>query len=147
MEYMKMELHEHEISQEHQMLQMTNMYEEIVTMYEAGKTIGKILEINKIEEKIHNNQIDIDSQIPEIISISIFLMLLVKPIYLFDVGFQMSYLAVLAIVSVQPMLYKLWKTPNLVIEHAFFINSISIGFFIDLISCIIGALRFTWWDK
>lgn len=41
--------------------------------------------------------------------ISAFLILLVKPTFLFSVGFQMSYLAVLGIVSVQPILYKLWK--------------------------------------
>ena len=61
------------------------------------------------------------------ISISIFLMLLVKPIYLFDVGFQMSYLAVLAIVSVQPMLYILWKTPNLVIDKFWQILTVTIA--------------------
>ena len=61
------------------------------------------------------------------ISISIFLMLLVKPIYLFDAGFQMSYLAVLAIVSVQPMLYKLWKTPNLVIDKFWQILTVTIA--------------------
>jgi competence protein ComEC len=41
--------------------------------------------------------------------ISAFVILLVKPTFLFQVGFQMSYLAVLGIVSVQPILYKLWK--------------------------------------
>lgn len=41
--------------------------------------------------------------------ISAFVLLLVKPIYLFDVGFQMSYLAVLAIVTIQPLIYKLWQ--------------------------------------
>jgi len=54
-------------------------------------------------------------------------MLLVKPIYLFDVGFQMSYLAVLAIVSVQPMLYKLWRTPNLVIDKFWQILTVTIA--------------------
>ncbi|WCO01177.1 ComEC/Rec2 family competence protein [Psychroserpens ponticola] len=42
------------------------------------------------------------------LSISIFILLLVKPMFLFDVGFQMSYLAVFAIVSIQPLLQKLW---------------------------------------
>ena len=42
--------------------------------------------------------------------ISAFVILLFKPTFLFSVGFQMSYLAVLGIVSVQPMIYKLWKT-------------------------------------
>jgi competence protein ComEC len=43
------------------------------------------------------------------LSISIFILLLFKPMFLFDVGFQLSYMAVLAIVSIQPLLYKLWK--------------------------------------
>lgn len=42
------------------------------------------------------------------LSISIFILLLVKPMFLFDVGFQMSYLAVFAIVSIQPLISKLW---------------------------------------
>ncbi len=41
--------------------------------------------------------------------ISAFVILLFKPTFLFEVGFQLSYLAVLGIVSVQPILYKLWK--------------------------------------
>lgn len=41
--------------------------------------------------------------------ISIFILLLFKPMFLFDVGFQLSYLAVLGIVAIQPLLYKLWK--------------------------------------
>jgi competence protein ComEC len=46
------------------------------------------------------------------LAISIFILLLFKPTFLLDVGFQMSYLAVIAIVSIQPLIYKLWK-PNL----------------------------------
>ncbi|RED46961.1 competence protein ComEC [Winogradskyella eximia] len=42
--------------------------------------------------------------------ISAFVILLFEPSFLFSVGFQMSYLAVLGIVSVQPTIYKLWKT-------------------------------------
>ncbi|MCC1483186.1 ComEC/Rec2 family competence protein [Winogradskyella immobilis] len=43
------------------------------------------------------------------IAISAFFILLFKPVYVFDVGFQMSYLAVISIVSIQPLLYKLWS--------------------------------------
>lgn len=43
------------------------------------------------------------------LAISMFVLLLVKPMFLFDVGFQLSYVAVLAIVSIQPLLYKLWQ--------------------------------------
>jgi len=43
------------------------------------------------------------------LTISIFILLLWKPTFLFDVGFQLSYLAVFAIVAIQPMLDKLWQ--------------------------------------
>ncbi|TJY37680.1 ComEC/Rec2 family competence protein [Pontimicrobium aquaticum] len=43
------------------------------------------------------------------LTISMFVLLLWKPTFLFDVGFQLSYLAVFAIVTVQPMLDKLWS--------------------------------------
>ncbi|WP_435413090.1 ComEC/Rec2 family competence protein [Psychroserpens mesophilus] len=51
------------------------------------------------------------------LSISIFILLLVKPMFLFDVGFQMSYLAVFAIVSIQPLLYKLWSPKWKVVDY------------------------------
>jgi len=49
------------------------------------------------------------SNIYNTLAISVFFILLFKPLFLFDVGFQLSYLAVLAIVSMQPILYKIWK--------------------------------------
>lgn len=51
------------------------------------------------------------------LSISIFILLLVKPMFLFDVGFQMSYLAVFAIVSIQPLLYKLWSPKWKIVDY------------------------------
>ncbi|WP_348636545.1 ComEC/Rec2 family competence protein [Mariniflexile litorale] len=44
------------------------------------------------------------------LALSMFVILLFKPLLLFDVGFQLSYLAVCAIVCLDPLLYKLWKT-------------------------------------
>jgi competence protein ComEC len=41
--------------------------------------------------------------------ISMFFLLLFNPFYLFEVGFQLSYLAVFAIVWIQPKLYNFWK--------------------------------------
>ncbi|ARV10157.1 competence protein [Winogradskyella sp. PC-19] len=61
------------------------------------------------------------------ISISIFLMQLVNPIYIFDVGFQMSYVAVLAIVSIQPILYKFWEAPNIVFDKFWQILTVTIA--------------------
>ncbi len=46
------------------------------------------------------------------LTISMFFLLLFKPNFLFDVGFQLSYLAVFAIVSFQPILYNLWPQKN-----------------------------------
>ncbi|WP_100610072.1 ComEC/Rec2 family competence protein [Confluentibacter lentus] len=50
------------------------------------------------------------------LSISIFVLLLIKPMFLFDVGFQLSYLAVFSIVIIDPLLYNLWKPKNKIID-------------------------------
>jgi competence protein ComEC len=44
-----------------------------------------------------------------LLALSAFVLLLINPLYLFSVGFQMSYLAVLAIVAFQPKLAALWQ--------------------------------------
>lgn len=61
------------------------------------------------------------------LAISIFVLLLFKPMFLFDVGFQMSYLAVLAIVTVQPLLYKLWKPKWKVIDYFWQIFTVTLA--------------------
>ena len=50
------------------------------------------------------------------LAISMFVILLFKPMFLFDVGFQLSYLAVFAIVAIDPMLYSLWKPKNKILR-------------------------------
>ncbi|WP_100614195.1 ComEC/Rec2 family competence protein [Confluentibacter citreus] len=50
------------------------------------------------------------------LAISMFVLLLIKPMFLFDVGFQLSYLAVLSIVIIDPLLYHLWKPKNKIID-------------------------------
>ncbi len=42
------------------------------------------------------------------LALSAFILLLINPLFLFDVGFKMSYLAVLAIVLIQPIIANLW---------------------------------------
>ncbi|MEM5563927.1 ComEC/Rec2 family competence protein [Psychroserpens sp. AS72] len=61
------------------------------------------------------------------LAFSIFILLLCKPLFLFDVGFQMSYLAVLAIVSIQPLLYKLWQPKWKVIDYFWQILTVTIA--------------------
>ncbi|MFK2818510.1 ComEC/Rec2 family competence protein [Flavobacteriaceae sp. LMIT009] len=46
------------------------------------------------------------------LAISLFFLLLIKPTFLFDVGFQLSYLAVFAIVTFHPIISKLWLPSN-----------------------------------
>ncbi len=46
------------------------------------------------------------------LAISMFFLLLFKPTFLYDVGFQMSYAAVFSIATIQPMLVNLW-TPKI----------------------------------
>ena len=44
------------------------------------------------------------------LAISAFVILLFKPMFLFEIGFQLSYLAVIGIVAIQPLLYNRIKT-------------------------------------
>lgn len=50
------------------------------------------------------------------LAISLFILLLFKPLFLFEVGFQMSYLAVISIVTIQPELEKFWKPNNKILN-------------------------------
>ncbi|WP_084203492.1 ComEC/Rec2 family competence protein [Psychroserpens damuponensis] len=61
------------------------------------------------------------------LAISVFILLLFKPLFLFDVGFQMSYLAVLAIVSLQPLLYNIWKPKWKAIDYFWKILTVTIA--------------------
>ncbi len=49
------------------------------------------------------------SNIYNTLASSIFILLLFKPLFIFDIGFQLSYLAVFAIVTIQPLIVKLWS--------------------------------------
>jgi len=59
--------------------------------------------------------------------ISIFFLLLFNPYYLFDVGFQLSYLAVFFIVWTQPMLYKLWKPKLKIVDYFWQLLTVSVA--------------------
>ena len=61
------------------------------------------------------------------LAISIFFLLLFKPMFLFDVGFQLSYLAVLGIVAIQPLLYDLWKPKFKVYDFLWKIFTVTIA--------------------
>ncbi|MBA4744845.1 MAG: ComEC/Rec2 family competence protein [Muricauda sp.] len=62
-----------------------------------------------------------------IIALSMLFILLVKPLFLFQVGSQMSYAAVFAIVWIYPKLQKLWFPDNLIIRKTWQLLSVSVA--------------------
>ena len=58
---------------------------------------------------------------------SMFFLLLIKPLFLFDVGFQLSYLAVFGIIWVQPLLYKLWKPKLWLLDKTWSLLTVSVA--------------------
>jgi competence protein ComEC len=61
------------------------------------------------------------------LAISAFIILLFKPAFLFEVGFQLSYLAVLGIVSIQPLVYKLWNPRLLLTDKLWQIFTVTLA--------------------
>ena len=58
---------------------------------------------------------------------SMFFLLIVRPMFLFDVGFQLSYLAVFGIVWIQPKLYTIWNPKFKVIDFFWRLFTVSIA--------------------
>lgn len=58
---------------------------------------------------------------------SMFVLLLCKPMFLFEVGFQLSYLAVFGIVWVQPQIYNLWNPKFTFINKAWQLITVSLA--------------------
>jgi competence protein ComEC len=58
--------------------------------------------------------------------VSLFLILLVEPLFLFDIGFQLSYIALFFILWLQPMLKLLWQPKNKI--AAYFWDIITVSF-------------------
>jgi competence protein ComEC len=57
--------------------------------------------------------------------VSMLLILLVQPSFLFDVGFQLSYVALFFILWLQPLLAKLWKPKNGIVNYFWEILTVS----------------------
>lgn len=58
---------------------------------------------------------------------SMFVLLLCKPMFLFDVGFQLSYLAVYGIVTIQPKLVELWKPKWKLLDKVWQLTTVSLA--------------------
>lgn len=59
--------------------------------------------------------------------LSMFVLLLINPMSLLDVGFQLSYLAVYGIVSIQPRLFQLWKPRWILIRKIWELSTVSLS--------------------
>jgi competence protein ComEC len=62
-----------------------------------------------------------------IIALSMLSILLVKPLFLFQVGFQMSYAAVFSIVWIYPKLQKFWFPENILVRKMWQLLSVSVA--------------------
>lgn len=62
-----------------------------------------------------------------IIALSMLFILLIKPLYLFQVGFQMSYAAVIAIVWIYPKLQRFWYPDPFLVRKVWQLFSVSVA--------------------
>ncbi len=62
-----------------------------------------------------------------IVALSLVFLLLIHPLFLFQVGFQMSYAAVFAIVWIYPKLQGFWNPGNYILHKAWQLSSVSIA--------------------
>lgn len=58
---------------------------------------------------------------------SIFILLLINPLLLFEIGFQMSYLAVFGIVIIQPQLTRLWTPKYKIVNYFWELATVSVA--------------------
>jgi len=58
---------------------------------------------------------------------SAFLLLCVNPYLLFEIGFQLSYLAVIGIVYFQPLIYRLWYIENKIGDYFWKLSAVSLA--------------------
>lgn len=61
------------------------------------------------------------------IALSAFVLLVIRPMYLFDVGFQLSYAAVIAIVTIHPLFIKLWRPKHRIVRYFWSLFALSIA--------------------
>jgi len=81
----------------------------MISLFLVGKTISR------------------DASPMNIVSASAFLMLVVSPFTMFDVGFQLSFAAVLGIIYVQPFLYRLIMLKNRLADKIWILFTLSVA--------------------
>jgi competence protein ComEC len=61
------------------------------------------------------------------LAVSAFVLMLINPLMIFDVGFQLSYLAVISIVYYQPKISALIKTDNVILKYVWGLLTVSVA--------------------
>jgi len=72
-------------------------------------------------------ELERETSVYQSILVSALLLLLVDPLVLFKVGFQLSYLAVLGVVYIQPKIYRFFYTKYKFLDYLWQISSVSIA--------------------
>ena len=61
------------------------------------------------------------------LTVSAFILLLFNPFLIYNVGFQLSYAAVIAIVAIQPTIYQIWQPKNKIADNIWGITTVSVA--------------------
>lgn len=80
------------------------------------------------------------TNIYNILAVSAFCLLLINPYLIMSVGFQLSYLAVIGIVYLQPLVYRLWSPRSLFLDKIWQITCVSLA--AQLATFSLGILYF-----
>jgi len=72
-------------------------------------------------------ELERETSIYQSILVSAFILIIINPLVIFKVGFQLSYLAVLGIVYLQPKIYNLWYIKYKFLDYLWKITSVSIA--------------------
>jgi competence protein ComEC len=84
--------------------------------------------------------LNVRSSVYNTLAASAFVLLCIDPNMLANVGFQLSYLAVIGIVFFQPYIYDWYTAPNRVMDEIWKITAVSLA--AQLVTCPIGLLYF-----
>lgn len=76
---------------------------------------------------IVGKELERENSVYQSIMVSAFILILIEPLIIFQVGFQLSYLAVLGIVFLQPKIYNLFYTKYYLLDKVWQISSVSIA--------------------
>lgn len=93
----------------------------------AGMSASVVRAVTMFSAVAFGQFINRKNAIEQSLVLSMFLLLLAKPMFLFDVGFQLSYLAVFGIIWIQPVLYNLWQPRIYILRKAWQISSVSMA--------------------